>query len=249
MTQLIDLSVPISSRGHLRRMPEIQYWDHKTYAELRAPQIGLQSGHLRGWGFLAMENVSMTPHEGTHLDAPWHFSPTSEGRPAKTIDQIPLEWCFNDGVVLDFHQFERERPILIGDLEEALHKISYKLKPFDIVLIRTDATKHWLEEGYEDMGAGLTAESTLWLIDQGIKIMGKDTWTWDQPFDVMKKRNQPERFLEAHFIGHKREYCHLESLANLDKIPKPFDFKVSVFPIKIEKASAGWVRAVAIIDN
>ena len=151
--------------------------------------------------------------------------------------------------MLDFHDFDRERPILIGDLEKALNKISYTLKPFDIVLIRTDATKHWLEEGYEDIGAGFTAESTIWLIDQGIKIMGKDSWTWDQPFDVMRKRNQPEKFLEAHFIGHEKEYCHIENLTNLDKIPKPCGFKVSVFPIKIEKASAGWVRAVAIIDH
>ena len=190
----------------------------------------------------------MTPHEGTHLDAPWHFAPTSEGKPSKTIDQIPLEWCYSDGVVLDFHHFERERPILVDDLKEALGKISYALKPFDIVLIRTDATKHWLDEGYEDLGAGLTAESTLWLIEQGIKVMGKDSWTWDMPFDVMREQRKPEEFLEAHFIGNEREYCHLENLANLDKLP-PFGFQVVVFPIKIEGASAGWTRAVAIVEE
>jgi kynurenine formamidase len=230
-------------------MPEIEYWDHKKYAELRAPQIGLNSGFVRKWGFLAMERVSMTPHEGTHLDAPWHFAPTSEGKTSKTIDQIPLEWCYSNGVVLDFHRFDRGRPILVEDLEEELNRISYKLKPLDIVLIRTDATKNWLEEGYEDLGAGMTAESTLWLIDQGIKVMGVDSWTWDQPFDVMRKRGKPDQFLEAHFVGHQREYCHLESLANLDRIPKPYGFMVSVFPIKIEGASAGWTRAVAILED
>jgi kynurenine formamidase len=230
-------------------MPEIDYWDHKTYAELRAPQIGLKNGYVHEWGFLAMEKVSMTPHEGTHLDAPWHFAPTSEGEPAKTIDQVPLEWCYSDGVVLDFHHFDRERPILIEDLKKELNRVSYELKPFDIVLIRTDATKHWLEEGYEDLGAGMTAESTLWLIDQGIKVMGVDSWTWDQPFDVMRNRGKPDQFLEAHFVGHQREYCHLESLANLDKIPRPYGFMVSVFPVNIEGASAGWTRAVAILED
>ena len=247
MTQIIDLSVPITTRAKHRLMPEIQHLDHKTYGKLRGQNIGFKGGHLREWGYLAMDNVSMISHEGTHLDAPWHFAPTSEGKPSKTIDQIPLEWCYNDGVVLDFHNFERERPILAKDLQEALSSISYKLKPFDIVLIRTDATKHWLDEGYEDRGAGMTAESTLWLIDQGIKIMGKDSWTWEMPFDVMREQREPEEFLEAHFIGHEREYCHLENLANLDKVPKPFGFKVAVFPIKIEGASAGWTRAVAII--
>ena len=249
MTKIIDLSVPVTMRAKLRRMPEIQYLDHKTYGKLRGQQVGLESGDLREWGFLAMDKVSMTPHEGTHLDAPWHFAPTSEGKASKTIDQIPLEWCYNDGVVLDFHHFERERPILVKDLQEALDRISYKLKPFDIVLIRTDATKHWLEEGYEDQGAGMTAESTLWLIGQGIKIMGKDSWTWDMPFDVMREQRKPGEFLEAHFIGNEREYCHMENLANLDQIPEPFGFKVAAFPIKLEGASAGWTRAVAVLDE
>ncbi len=248
MTRIIDLTVPITNRGKLRRMPIIEYWDHKKYASMRAEKLGLKRNDLPDWGFCAMENISMTPHEGTHLDAPWHFSPLSEGKPARTVDRIPLEWCYSDGVVLDFHHFERERPILVKDLKEALHRISYELKPYDIVLIRTDATKYWLEEGYEDLGAGMTAESTLWLIEQGIKIMGIDSWTWDQPFDVML-RNDHSHFLEAHFIGNNREYCHLENLANLDQIPRPFGFKVAAFPIKIEGASGGWTRAVAIFED
>ena len=95
----------------------------------------------------------------------------------------------------------------------------------------------------------MTAESTVWLIDQGIKIVGIDSWTWDQPFDVMLKRPKPRKFLEAHFVGSKREYCHLENMTNLDKIPIPFGFKVAVFPVKIEGASGGWTRAVAIIED
>jgi kynurenine formamidase len=123
------------------------------------------------------------------------------------------------------------------------------LRPLDIVPIRTDATKHWLEEGYEDLGAGLTAESTLWLIEKGIKVMGEDAWTWDQPFDVMRNNEDPGASLEAHFIGNERENCHLENLADLDRIPKPFGSKVAVFPLKIEGASAGWVRAFAILED
>jgi kynurenine formamidase len=99
------------------------------------------------------------------------------------------------------------------------------------------------------MGAGLTAESTLWLIDQGIKMMGIDSWTWDQPFDVMRKRGIPKRFLEAHKLGHQREYCHIETMANFDKLPAPFGFKVAAFPINVEGGSAGWVRAVAICQG
>ena len=41
----------------------------------------------------------------------------------------------------------------------------------------------------------------------------------------------------------------MEKMCNLDKIPKPFGFKVSCFPVKIKSASAGWVRPVAIIEE
>ena len=53
----------------------------------------------------------------------------------------------------------------------------------------------------------------------------------------------------SNFHGKDKEYCHIENLTNLDKIPEPFGFKVAVFPVKIEKAGGGWVRAVAIIDE
>jgi kynurenine formamidase len=250
MTRIIDLSLPVTTKGELRFMPEIQTFDHKTYADLRKGALGLdQEGDLPEWGFCAIEKVSMTTHVGTHLDAPWHFAPHSKGKPAKTIDQVPLNWCYADGCVLDFHHFDRTRPILVADLKKALAKIEYKLKPKDIVLIRTDASKYYPQKGYENQGAGLTADSTRWLIEQGIKITGIDSWTWDQPFDVMLKRSRPKRFLEAHWVGAELEYCHLESLTNLDAIPRPFGFKVAAFPIKIEGASGGWVRAVAIIEE
>jgi kynurenine formamidase len=41
---------------------------------------------------------------------------------------------------------------------------------------------------------------------------------------------------------------HAEKLANLDKLP-PFGFKISLFPIKIEKASGAWIRAVAYVPE
>ncbi|MHA2129224.1 MAG: cyclase family protein, partial [Promethearchaeota archaeon] len=44
------------------------------------------------------------------------------------------------------------------------------------------------------------------------------------------------------------EYYQMEKLANFDQLPS-CGFKVSCFPIKILKASAAWVRPVAIIKN
>ena len=82
--------------------------------------------------------------------------------------------------------------------------------------------------------------------------MGIDAWGWDRPHKFMVeelKAGNKEHFFESHYLGIEREYVHLERLANLDKIPEPFGFKVVAFPIKIEGASAGWVRAVAMIED
>jgi hypothetical protein len=51
------------------------------------------------------------------------------------------------------------------------------------------------------------------------------------------------------FYRGEKECCNLENLVNLDKLPKPYGFKISVFPIKIAKASSGWVQAVAIFED
>ena len=90
---------------------------------------------------------------------------------------------------------------------------------------------------------GLTRESTLWLIDQGIKVMGTDAWGWDKPFSVMVEevgQGKKEKLWAAHLAGREKEYCHIENLTGLDKIPRPFGFKVSTFPVKIDKAGGAW---------
>ena len=96
----------------------------------------------------------------------------------------------------------------------------------------------------------MSAEATHWLIDQGIKVMGIDAWGWDQPFWAQKERfkanRDPSIIWEAHRVGMEKEYCQIEKLANLDKLPQPFGFKVACFPVKLTGGSGGWSRVVAI---
>jgi kynurenine formamidase len=250
-TKIIDLSVPLvqTQPGAMLKV-DIEYVSHEENARVHGASLGLTPDDLPDGRFAAVESVMLTTHSGTHLDAPWHFGPTSGGKPSRTIDAIPLEWCFGDGVVLDFRHKKAGDGIGAADVEQALAKIGYSLKPLDIVLFLTGASKHYGRPEYADLHPGATRESTLWLIDRGIKVMGIDAWGWDRPFGMMLeelRRGVKGRVWEAHYAGKEKEYCHIENLANLEMIPRPFGFKVAVFPIKIERASAGWVRAVAII--
>lgn len=203
--------------------------------------------------FLSQEIVTITVHTGTHFDAPYHFGSRSEGRPAKTIDQIPLEWCYGPGVVLDLSHKAPADAVTVKDIKSALKKIKYTLRPMDIVLIRTGADRHWETPKYYTDYPGMSPQATDYILDQGIKVIGIDSFGFDRPFPSMigdYLRTKDSRHLwPAHFHGRKREYCHIERLAHLDQLPAPFGFTVACFPIKIKGAGAGWVRVVAMVED
>lgn len=248
--RIIDLTLPLKNGLSYRTAPEIKYESHQEGAEIFRRRWDIPKEELEE--FAASETITLATHSGTHMDAPWHYGTTSEGRPARTIDEIPLEWCCGDGVVLDFTHRKKGELITVDDLIQALYKIDYNLKPGDIVLIRTDCSKHFEREEYQYMHPGMSRESTLWLVEQGIKVMGTDAWGWDTSLDVLVaefKKGVRGKLWSAHLAGKEKEYCHMEKLCNLDKIPAPSGFLVFAFPMKIEEASGGWVRAVAIVGQ
>jgi len=251
--RIIDLSVSLDVEVKEPFPPKIRYEAHEEGAVNAAKLFGLQPEDFPDSKAWAVETITLTTHTGTHVDAPWHYAPTTAGEPSRTIDQLPLEWFYGDGVLLDFSDIPKGYEISVNDLTHKLAEINYQLKPYDIVLIRSDADKRVYEADYYQSHAGVSAEATHWLIDQGIKVMGTDGWGWDIPFHLQAadyKQNPREGVLwAAHFVGKEKEYCQIEKLANLDQLPQPYGFKVAVFPVKIKGASAGWARPVAIIEE
>ncbi len=258
MKKFIDLSISIEN--DLRSDPEeviphIQYIDHDTGAKQMAnfftgidTEKDLPDG--KGW---ALELLTLSSHSGTHLDAPWHYHPDmSKGKKALTIDEIPLEWCMGNGVKLDFRDFDDGYLVTAKDMEDAFKKIEYELKPGDIVLINTGADKYWGKPEYLVKGCGMGKEATLWLCNQGVHVVGTDAWSWDRPLPIIAKDFTESRdssiIWEGHFAGIECGYCHIEKLTNLEKLPS-YGFTVCCFPVKIKDASAGWIRAVGIIED
>ena len=120
---IIDLSTTIENNANEPSPPEIAYWDHEASAKLRARQLGLKSEDFPDGLGLARESVTLGTHGGTHLDAPYHFGPRVGDKPALTIDQVPLDWCYSDGVVLDLRHKKANETITLGDIKAALDKI------------------------------------------------------------------------------------------------------------------------------
>jgi kynurenine formamidase len=233
--------------------PSIEYRSHRDTAPMVAARYeGLKPEQLiEGEGY-AIEFLKVNTHNGTHVDAPWHYASTMDrGKPAARIDELPLDWFYGPGVKLDFRHFEDGHVATAAEVEAELARIAHKLKPGDIVLVNTSAGRRFGAEDYVRAGCGMGREATLYLTSRGVHVTGTDSWSWDAHFSHMAKRYAETKDVGVIWEGHKagREigYCHIEKLHNLEVLP-PKGFTVSCFPVKIRGASAGWTRAVAFVE-
>jgi len=228
MMKYIDLSMPIEN--DVKSDPEpygpkITYLKHTETFEQIAPFFpGLKQEQMPGGEVWAVELLELSTHNGTHMDAPWHFHSTQDSaleggsKPAMKIDELPL----------------------------------YSIKPFDIVLVNTRAGKRYGYDDYIHAGCGMGRDATLRLAEQGVKIVGTDAWSWDAPFSHTAKKweqdKDPSIIWEGHKAGREIGYFQIEKLHNLEALPA-HGFTVSCFPVKIKAASAAWIRAVGMIND
>jgi kynurenine formamidase len=232
---------------------KIKHKPHKKSLFLIKKFVGLPKKLIpegfEGWADDKIKGMGV--HSTTHIDAPWHYHPKVAGKKAKTIDEIPLEWLYGPGVVVDMSHKPDFEEISMNDIKADLRKNKIELKPGNIVLIKTGRDKQEGED-YVMKGTGMSKEGTEWLIDQGIKVMGIDQWGWDLPLKYLAKKaketNDPKLFWQAHLVGIEKEYLHMEQLTNLGALP-PKGFKVAVFPLKIKGGSASPARVVAIFED
>ncbi len=234
--------------------PKIEYFDHDaTYGQMAPFFPGLAKEDLPDGAAWAVEKVELITHNGTHLDAPYHFHPTmNHGERAITIDEVPLEWCFQPGVKLDFRALPDGYVVTAKDVERELERIGHELKPLEIVAVNTRAGSRYGNDDYVSAGCGMGYEATMYLLERGVRLTGTDAWSWDAPFvytaEKYKETGDASLIWEGHKAGRHIGYCHLEKLHNLEALPS-HGFVIACFPHKIRGASAGWTRAVAIVDD
>ncbi|MCP4314547.1 MAG: cyclase family protein [Hyphomicrobiales bacterium] len=255
--RIVDLSVPLEAdiaSDPPVMLPEIDYLDHQMTAEqVMAFFPGLKKEDLPGGEGWAVEMLRITTHNGTHLDAPYHYHSTmNNGERAITIDEVPLEWCFQRGVKLDFRHFEDGYVATAADVEAELARIGHTLEPLDIVVVNTAAGARYGHPDYVAKGCGMGRAATLYLLERGVRVTGTDAWSWDAPFIYTAKEyertHNPAIIWEGHRAGMDIGYCHIEKLTNLETLPAS-GYEIACFPYKIKGGSAGFTRAVAIFQE
>ncbi|MDY6811544.1 MAG: cyclase family protein [Actinomycetota bacterium] len=203
-----------------------------------------------GWG---QDDVVMSSHCSTHVDAPLHSGSVCEGRPARTITDIDIEELYRPGMVLDIRTHVRpSEAIGIAALDAAIAAAGKPVEPGDAVLIRTGQERYSVTDPEFFQYPGMTAEGTKHLTSLGATILGTDAMAWDRPFPVMKKAYEdgedPSQIWDGHFAIQEREAFIVQQMTNLDQLPA-HGFMVGFFPLRLYKASAAPARVVAFLDH
>lgn len=272
--QIIDLSVPVSP-AHWEPEPVRRHvLDHQAGAD----KLGRSYLYFRTTGWwqrllarllpgraqaidhrdfpdqmgLSLMTYELTTHTGTHIDAPYHYGWRAgrSDRPA-TVTDIPLSWCYGRGVLLDFSA--DARAIDAQAVQERLAAIGHTVAEGDIVLVNTGASKLTGTREYFTRYRAIERSAVQWLVEQGVRVIGTDAFSFDRPFcemiDDYRRTGDREQLWPAHFYGRDRPYLQIERLGQLDELPAPTGFQVCCFPIKLHQADAAWSRVVAILDG
>lgn len=254
MVKLIDLSVPIANNAS----EPSKIYHSRLGSREGAKKISIRAGiavkSFPDSCFLTLDKYSLTTHTGTHVDAPIHFGASMIGNNLnqKSITDLPLNWFYGQGKLLDFSTFPRKTNITVENIKNKISDEKINLIKGDILLIRTGMDKMFGDKRYFTDGPGLSGEATNYLVSLGIKVIGIDSYGLDRSFPVMlneyKETRDQTALWPSHFLGRRKEYVHIERLCNLSMLPYE-GFKLSLFPIKLQGADASWIRAVAILGD
>jgi len=212
--RFIDLSHPL--RDGLPSFPSDPVLSITPHATIEAARCNVSK-------------LSMGSHQGTHLDAMFHFVP--DGR---TLDQMPLEWFFGPARVLRLPKHGGEEIIA-----EDFARHEHLLTPGARILIATGWEREFGTSRYFSDFPSMTPEAARYLASRKLRLIGMDLPT-------------PGRdYFEIHhsLLGHGVEMVIVESLANLGALPDDAEFTFIAFPLNFAGGDGSPVRAVAIVHD
>jgi arylformamidase len=169
----------------------------------------------------------MGTHQGTHLDAMFHFF--DDGR---TLDQMPLDWFFGPAKVLHL-----PKPADGEITAEDLQKYEALLVPGARIILNTGWYRRFGTPDYFEHFPSLTLEAARYLASRRIRLLGMDMPT------------PGKQWYELHHIllAKNIEIVVVEGLANLDALPNEFTFVG--FPLNIKGRDGSPIRAVAVCNG
>ena len=167
--------------------------------------------------------IVMSSHQGTHLDAMYHF--IDDG---KTLDQMPLDWFYGLTHLLRIPKNAKDE-IREDDFKPYEHLLTEGAK----IIYETGWHKNFGADNFFTEFPTLTLDTSKYLASKKIRMLGMDTPT--PSYD----------WYEVHHVLLGEEIVIVEALANLDQAPDEFTFMG--FPLNFKGRDGSPIRAVAMV--
>lgn len=169
--------------------------------------------------------LSISTHQGTHLDAPFHF--LNDG---KKVNQIPLDSCIGKAIKVDISYKKPKEAITVKDFEPYKNKITKGSK----VICQTGWDNIYPKDQYFKDFPFLSKELADWFAEREISLLGIDT-----------PAPNPIDWKYVHETLLRKNIVIVEGLANLNSIKKE-EFLFIALPLKLVGRDGSPIRAVAI---
>jgi kynurenine formamidase len=178
--------------------------------------------------------VSFGTHTGTHMDSPAHM--VENGSPR--IDSIPLDTLIGPAKLINIPK-ESYGKITVDDFENC----GVIIEKGDRLIVRTGWYKTWGTKKFFAEYPCFTIEAAKWLVKKGIKLIGMDSPSPDDPLDKLA----PGQANPMHYEFLNNGIIIVEYLDNLDEITCT-NFDCYLLPLLIKDADGCPIRAIASVD-
>ena len=245
---LVDLAQPIRRESMERRPAVVRTHGSARRRRQWAKHLGVPVGEIEPRG--AWDQVEARTSAGTHLAAPARWSPGG-----RTVEDVPLDWCFGRGVVLDVSGGPRSVAVGLAELQLALEAAAQEVAAGAIVLLHTGAEAAWDgDPHYPDAGRGVSVEALEFLIERGVRLIGTDAESLDRPRRAMvadRSAGDRSALMPVLRAARRWDVAQLLQMGGLRDLVarRATSVWVAAAPVKVEAAGSGWCRPVAFVPR
>lgn len=214
MSKIVDLSHPLED-GQLNFTLD--------------PKISVSAFHTVAKMGYNMTQLSLATHQGTHVDAPYHF-----WEDGATIDMLDLGRFYGEAAFIDFAPngaLAAQTPLTV----EMFLTHETLFQPGKRIFYRTGWDRMFGKAEYFTQFPTLTLEAARWIASRKIAMLGMDTPT------------PSADWLECHriLLARGTEIVLVEGLKGLEQLSSRFIF--IGFPLNIKGRDGSPIRAVGIV--
>ncbi len=212
-TDMIDLTVPMGKE--LPSFPGYPGFEYEQWG-----------GHDKGGGAL-MHYYSANTHQGTHIDAPYHFIP--DGR---TVDELTFEELVGPAKVMDLRKYKGES-ITADILDNHASEIKKKDK---VVMVTGDVDDNFFTGNFFKEASDITLDAAEWLIEREVELIVNDFLTEAVP-------GEPDRPVHKALLG--ADIPVVEYICNIEEIVEYESIWIGCFPMLVKGFEGTPTRVVA----